>query len=669
MEPEKKIDFLHFREKFIEEATDQLNGLDGLLMKLESNPTNLDIINQVFRVMHTLKGSSGMFGFTSITEITHDLENIYDSVRNGSRLINTTIINLTFAVADHVRNLLADYDFTKKENQSNQISLLSDIKNSTNTDNAGQEKPKAPIIKPPKFGLKTFQILFNPDETIIQRAINLSITFHDLFELGEYHIHAPSKYSKSTNWAIFLITEASYDDIEDSLMFVMDYCKISMVADFDIFAEENLEEREKKLVELESERKIIESMPVIEQSRQNIGGGGATIRLDASPVKNIKKIYVESSKLDHLMYLVSELVTAKSELLIAISEGSDKTQEAAEKIDKLTKLFSDSALNIRLVSLHDMITKFQRLIRDLSIQLGKKIEFVTIGSDTELDKNIIDVIAEPIMHILRNCIDHGVELPEKRIEQGKPETGTIKLHAYKNGNNVHVEISDDGNGINEEYVYQKAVDKGFITPNALLSKKEKLELIFLPGFSTANSLTEVSGRGVGMDVVLKKIHEIRGEVSIDSEAKIGTTFRLKLQQTISIIETLLVVSENSKYAIPIEDVEICGMEAYANILERQSNLLDFNSELIPYFSLRDQFHPLNPHFDNEKIVIIKRQNIRYAILADQIIGEFQAVVKPLGSCFEAQNFLSGASVYGDGSMVLLLDTEKLKDLITTTSKQ
>ena len=666
MKPEKKIDFLQFREKFIEEANDQLNSLDGLMMKLERNSTDQDVINQIFRVMHTIKGSSGMFGFTQITAITHDLENIYDSVRNGTRLIDDRIINLTFSVADHVRNLLTDFDHTKKENIENQALLLDEIKSYTQDEPIEIANHKKENNSTTPEGLKTYQILFNPDETIIQRAINLSITFHDLFKLGQYHIHAPSKHSKSANWAIFLITEATSDDIEDALIFVMDYCKITKLADFDIFNEENLDGREKKLAELDEERKN-KALKTPQESTKSYTAG-ATIRVETNPVVAIKKIQVEAAKLDHLMYLVSELVTAKSELINILKGISTKAVRSAQKLEKLTKLFSTAALDIRLVSLHDMTTKFQRLIRDLSIQLNKKIEFVTTGNDAELDKNIIDAIAEPIMHILRNCIDHGIEIPEKRIQKGKPETGTIKLNAYKTGNIVHIEISDDGNGINEEYVYQKAIEKGFIATNTHLTKMEKLELIFLPGLSTVNNLTEVSGRGVGMDVVLKKIHEIRGEVHIETETNVGTTFHLKIPQTISIIETLLVVSEDSKYAIPIEDVEICGMEAYSNIIERQSNLLDFNKELIPYISLRDHFHPDTLHLRNEKIVIVKRQNTRYAILADKIIGEFQAVVKPLGSYFEAQNFLAGASVYGDGSIVLLLDTERLKDLVTNNLK-
>ena len=287
MKPEKKIDFLQFREKFIEEANDQLNSLDGLMMKLERNSTDQDVINQIFRVMHTLKGSSGMFGFTQITAITHDLENIYDSVRNGTRLIDDRIINLTFSVADHVRNLLTDFDHTKKENIENQALLLDEIKSYTQDEPIEIANHKKENNSTTPEGLKTYQILFNPDETIIQRAINLSITFHDLFKLGQYHIHAPSKHSQSANWAIFLITEVTPDDIEDALIFVMDYCKITKLADFDIFNEENLNGREQKLAELDEERrnKVLKTP----QESNKSYTAGATIRVETNHVVAIKK--------------------------------------------------------------------------------------------------------------------------------------------------------------------------------------------------------------------------------------------------------------------------------------------------------------------------------------------------------------------------------------------
>jgi two-component system chemotaxis sensor kinase CheA len=518
----------------------------------------------------------------------------------------------------------------------------------------------------PSVGVATYHILFNPDESIIKRCINLSITFHDLFLLGSYRIHPPTGINGSAYWSIFLVTTQTVEDIEDALLFVMDYCRISKVADFDIFNEELLDSRDKEIVEAEA--CFMGDKPMIPETVGNswaLAGTATMPHIEVTQTDNSsKKIHVEASKLDNLMYLVSELVTARSELLLSIDESYNlKTIEAAERIDKLSKLFSDTALSIRLVSMEEMLSRFQRLVRDLSKSLGKQVEFVTEGADTELDKNIIDAIAEPIMHLVRNCIDHGIELPDVRKARGKSETGSIFFSAYKAGNYVYIKIGDNGNGLDKELIVKKAIEKGLVAPGAILSEKEIFDLIFLPGFSTATVVSEVSGRGVGMDIVWRKIKEIRGEVSVESEPLKGTTLHIKLQQTISIIDTLLVSANSSKYAIPLEDVEICGLELQSNILERQSNLIQFNNELIPYVSLNKHLLGHNEANESVKLVIIKKQDKRYAIVADQIIGEFQAVVKPLGGTFADQDFLSGASIYGDGSIVLLLDTEKLKKLL------
>lgn len=373
------------------------------------------------------------------------------------------------------------------------------------------------------------------------------------------------------------------------------------------------------------------------------------------------RINVDASKLDHLMYLVSELVTTKSELRLALEKNNyQKILDASEKIEKLSKLLSENALNVRLVSLNEMLIRFKRLIRDLSIHLKKKVEFITIGGDTELDKNIIDNIGEPIMHLIRNCIDHGIETPERRKESGKPETGQIKIEAVKSGNYVYITISDDGNGIDTNYVYNKAIDQKFIQPNSELSTKEIFDLIFLPGFSTAQSLTDISGRGVGMDIVKRKIQDIRGEVTVESQKGRGTSFILKLQQSVSIIETLLIEADEITYALPIEDIEACIIESTENFVNKRNHQMGYRGILIPYVKLRETFsNSYSESITTEKIIIINRIDKKYAIIADKIIGEYQAVVKPVGETFSHLHYLSGASLLGDGSIALLLDTDKL----------
>jgi two-component system chemotaxis sensor kinase CheA len=569
--------------------------------------------------------------------------------------------------------LIVEIEKLNKILQSKDVPIISDNTDRGNNTNMPSDKTKNTIA--------TWNILFYPDDELIKRAVNLVYTFNDLFLLGEYTIENCTDKSKDKPfWNIFLVTNHPYDEIEGALMFVLDNCKIIKVADFNILEPSCPEKRNNRLDQ--SLDKMIQSMQDkadeinSESKLQTHSTSSTTQQMTASvdlrtqevisqQVYNKSKttrINIESTKLDRLMYLVSELVTTKSELILALQKQNiEKAIDTSEKIEKLSKLFSDIALNIRLVSLHELLSRFKRLIRDLSKQLNKSIHFETIGEETELDKNIIDNLGEPIMHLIRNCIDHGIEPSDKRKEIGKPETGIIKFEARKSGNYVYINISDDGNGINSEYVYNKAVEKGYIAKGTELSQKGIFDLIFLPGFSTAQSLTDVSGRGVGMDIVLKKIQEIRGEINVTSTTGIGTTFSLKLQQSISIIETLLISAGGFTYAIPIEDIESCIIEDVKNIKNKQNQQIGYNNNLIPFINLCTKFSINNHENDllTEKLIIINRINKVYAIVADNIIGEYQAVIKPLGNAFASLKFLSGASVLGDGSIALLLDTDKL----------
>jgi two-component system chemotaxis sensor kinase CheA len=677
------MDMNQLKLKFIDEAESLLTSLDNVLIELEKND-NPQSINEAFRVMHTIKGASGMFGFDKVVEITHELESIYGLLQQKTLQITPSIIDITFTAADHIRALLIDEAFSNETNVKRHKLLKESIEvikgakageikknepDTTSTLNENEISDESTSVDSQKTA--TWNILFYPHEELIKRCVNMAYTFQDLFALGEYKIsNKPFNNSEGEFWSIFLVTNQPYEEIESALMFVLDYCKISKVADFDIFNPTELEKRDGQLNNVAQHTETLDTIDMPNKVPNNANDSGKEFMHLINETKNQQpsqmipkattRINVEASKLDTLMYLVSELVTTKSELLIALKkQDEEKSLDAAEKIEKLSKLFSDNALSIRMVSLQEMLNKFKRLIRDLAKQLGKQIEFEIIGEDTELDKNIIDVIGEPIMHLIRNCIDHGIEIPEKRIEKGKPETGTIKFEAQKTGNYVYLTISDDGGGINTEYVYNKAVDKGFIQPGTTLTEKEILDLIFLPGFSTAESLSNVSGRGVGMDIVLKRIHDIRGEIIVSSTQNIGTTFTLKLQQTVSIISTLLVTSGKTTYAIPIEDIEACNIELDENTTNTQSKLIKYNNELLPFYMLRGYAKHTEDSSCSQKLIIINKQTKRYAIIADTIIGEFQAVIKPLGKAFSDVKHLSGASLLGDGSIALLLDTDNV----------
>jgi len=657
------MDLLQFKNKYIEDAQDLLNKLDNDLINFEKNPEDAECIERIFRVMHTLKGTSGMYGFDHLADITHDLESVFDLVRDNLLKVTTELFNLTLASVDHLRNLLSDEALAEPANielhkkikdQIAQIMLITDR-------SYVQIKPKQKQSNT-EVKIRTWQIMFTPNDQIIKRGINILYTLSDLLKLGYYRIQEPDKSKDVTFWTIFLVTDKTLNDIEDELIFVMDYCKIRLIADFDLFKEGELGNRKKAIDEMPQY-----SSEEIKEYKEHLGITFSEV--EPRQIKTEKhvsnRINVDSSKLDHLMFLVSELVTTKSELLLSIdTKNRERIFECAQKVDKLSKLLRDNALSIRLISIQELTMRFNRLVRDLSNSLGKKVDFETHGEDIELDKNIIDNINEPIMHLIRNCIDHGIEMPEERLKANKPEMGIIKLFAYKSGNFIFMQISDDGKGIDKQKIIDKAVKMGIISENAQLSDKEIYDLIFLPGFSTAESLTQVSGRGVGMDIVRKKIQDVRGEIQIDSEKGLGTSFTLKLQQTISIIDTLLVKSDNSKFAIPLEEVENCQLVNTHFLQSKQNKQIAYIEELIPFISLREAFDYTSQVPDKQKIIVINKQEKRFAVVVDEIIGEYQAVVKSIGSTFSDIEFISGASLLGDGSIALLLDTEKLKKQLT-----
>lgn len=361
------------------------------------------------------------------------------------------------------------------------------------------------------------------------------------------------------------------------------------------------------------------------------------------------------------MYLVSELITLNSQFNLTTSDSKfEKIWPYTERLDNLSKQFRNNALDIRLVPLSESILRFKRLIRDLSRQLDKDVELITEGIDTEVDKGTIDQLNDPLMHIIRNCIDHGIELPGTRKQKGKPETGTIKISANNSGNFVIIRIEDDGTGIDLEKIQKKAIEKGIIKPADKPSRNELLEMIFMPGFSTAQSLTEVSGRGVGMDVVKRKIMELRGEVIVDTEEGKGTSFTLKLQQSIAIIDTLLFKVQDTFFTVPISDINIC-MQIPSEEIEKRKHTctIPFENELIPFVDVRNQFHLGGHYSDVTKAIILRNNERQLALLTDTIIGGHQAVLKPLGNLFREQKCIGAASQLGDGKLAFMMDTNEL----------
>lgn len=658
-----------FRDKFIEEAIGLLDRLEKDLLELEANPEDKELIESAFRAMHTIKGVSGMYGFDFISEYTHHMESVYQAIRDAKLKFDKAVFDVTFASIDHIRKLLSDERLEDKQNQANHNKLLSEI--SSILDNKSEEASVHTVresIPVAEDGLEsTWNIIIRTTEMMYFRGINIMNIFEELATLGKFQVARTESLSDEENdyWNIFLISNASENDIREVFMFIEDDCIIQNLS------KGNLLEKEKEtdFVPNDGEKSILRFVEEAKAPKKEVIEPNAIAekpvkKEEKSDAQNFVRISVDSRKLDNLMYLVSELITVNSQMQVNLNDDRYSAMRAQfEKIDSLSKLFRNNALDIRLIPLNDTVLRFQRLIRDLSKQLNKKIEFRTQGTETELDKNTIDSLTEPLMHLIRNCIDHGIELPEVRKSKGKPETGMIKLSAFQSGNFVFINIEDDGTGIDLEKVRQKALDKGIFKANDKFSDKEIYDLIFLPGFSTAQSLTEVSGRGVGMDVVKQRIRDLRGEILVNSLPGKGTTFTLKLQQSLAIIDTLLFKVEKSHFIVPISEIEICKQMALVDLDScRNTGTIPYNDTLIRFVDLRESFNLEGAYNKKVKLIILNQNGKNIALLADKIIGEHQAVLKPLGQTFENQKYVSSASQLGDGGIAFMLDIASLMNV-------
>ncbi len=670
----------NFVSTYINEAKDLLANLENVLLDLEKNKTDISLINEVFRVMHTLKGTSAMFGFENIGKVTHHMENIYDLARESKLNISENIISLTLKITDFIKEILEDPDNKNIDIRLDDlISEIIQIENETTKESTIKEKKQDQEKSEDTSSIKTYYIAFEPNEKILFRGINLLGIFKDLAELGNYrivhHSYPLSKENEKTkklSWGIYLASFCNIRDIEDVFLFVIDDCKILEMGSFNFFESKEITqllENEKtneagtsgKITEIIKNMNSEEVIDEIVEDETKVQNSSVYYNNNTN---DIKRVSVNSEKLDRLMNLVSELVTSNAMLnMAAKNEDMEMVRGIAEKFDRLSGQFRENALSIRLVSIKELLLRFKRLIRDLSKKMGKDVQFIIEGEETEMDKNIIDNLSEPMVHIFRNAIDHGIESPDVRNKKNKPVQGTIKLAAFYSGTYVYLTIQDDGAGINHEQVKKTAITKGLLEKGVEISKKEVYNLLFAPGFSTTKKVTGISGRGVGLDVVKNKISELHGEIEVDSEIDLGTTFTIKLQQTVSIIDALLIKSSDSLYLIPRSNIELCIEEEYEKLNKELNKRIIYQDEVIPFTSLRQVFHIKGDTPVKSKLVVVNKNNFKFAIAADSIIGEHQAVVKPLGKVLKDQEYFTGVSLLGDGKLAFMIDLFHIKEFM------
>ncbi|MEA3317226.1 MAG: chemotaxis protein CheA [Bacteroidota bacterium] len=661
-----------FKDKFIEEATDNIKVLEDALLLLEKNPQDNELIEKIFRAMHTLKGGGAMFGFETLSEFTHHLENVYDLVREKKLDVTKNLLDITLESVDFIKEILNEENTDSKEFDNKYKEIIEKVDNIEKSENNIQPTNLSSNKEIIENKLKSYYIYFEPNIDIFSDGTNPLFLLDELHSLGKCKIYAHlnripeiDKINVAncyTYWEILIVTEEDHNAISDVFIFVEDQCKLEVneIGQFDILSDSSIISKITKIAEEKEDigfeviKKLTSKIEIKEEKKDKV-------------ISNVKKkdnsissIRVASNKLDHMMNLVSELVTTQARLSL-YAENKDDTEltTIVENVQKLTRQLRDNAFDIVLVPIETMLTRFQRLIRDLSNELGKKITFSAEGTDTELDKSIIESISDPLLHIFRNCIDHGIESAEERKKNGKPEEGKIILKAFYSGTNVHIQINDDGAGINPEIIKQMAIKKGFISADTVLSKKEIFDLLFLPGFSTAKNVTDVSGRGVGMDVVKRKISDVRGEVEIDSEINIGTTITLRLPLTLSIIDGLLITINNDKYIIPLSLVDKIYTVQHKQVVNVFNNLIILDGERIPFYNIRQEFGLNTDDIKNEQIVIVKYHEKKIGLVVDSVIGEYQAVLKSLGKLYRNQDIVSGATILGDGTVALIMDPNKM----------
>jgi two-component system, chemotaxis family, sensor kinase CheA len=671
-----------FKSGFIEEVRELLLQLEDDLIGLEQNPGNAEIINNIFRVMHTLKGSAGMVGFKNIQDLTHEFENVYESIREGELGVTTEIIDITLKCKDLIMNMLNDQDDPKAA-----AALVDQIRTKYHKkkEKAQEQQPVSPTSV--KLSRHVFVILFSPDKGIFERGLDPDKTLKELKTCGETYIilHEKKKsWEKQkaekvchTVWEVYLNTSMMMTEVEEVFMFYDpdEYQIFEMSKEqiqIDPFLADQLGKLYKNKVTPEQQLKeCLSLLPDFTPEEEHLPAEKQTEAVaeiqqtEASRMDTDSTVNVSSHKLDELMNLVSELVTITATMEAHAAKFNDpKLNNAIEGIEKLTKKFRNNALDLRLVPVGTLLTKFKRQVRDLSKDLGKKVNLLIEGQDIEIDKTILKSIESPLQHIIRNSIDHGLETEEVRLAKGKSPEGLLKITAFYSGASVIIQVQDDGTGIDLKRVKECAVRKGYISSDQVVSKQELITLIMEPGFTTNENVTMVSGRGVGMDVVRKELNTVGGSLEVFTEDDLGTSVTMKLPTTLTIIDTLMVDVDKTQILIPVMDVEYCFKENNENLFKKDNRYVQYKNNPIPLISLREQFKYQAHEEKDIMVIVINKFDRKYAVTVDSIVGEHQAVIKPLGDLFVNQPYFSGGSIMVDGKLALILDTNFLYNQIT-----
>ncbi len=687
------MDVSQYLEIFIDETKEHLSNLNKQILELEQDAENMDTINEIFRAAHSLKGMAGTMGYKRMQALTHDMENVFSEVRNGSIKVQANMIDILFQCLDAFEEYLSNIQETADEGTNDNEPLvkalqkvLSDNANGAvdevKQDHVAEESASAPenvksidewnqiILNDTELmvcsqakeeGMNVYGITVIVQESCILKAARAFLVFKAIEETGEVIVSKPTTQDIEderfdSTFTLIVVSEAKLDVI---LKAIKNVSEIEDAIGGDLQFTSTVESTSTaKTSILTPEKK--------KKEKDEVAKEGKAKQQTSKPVVN-RTVRVDIEKLDVLMNLVSELIIAKNSLVSSTdTETSDAAsfQEQIEYLESVTTNLHESVMKVRMVPIESVVSKFPRMIRDLTKKLDKKIELYMTGEETELDRTVVDEIGDPLMHLLRNSADHGLETPEVRLERGKPEVGAISLNAYQDGNNVIIEVSDDGNGINVDAVANKAIERGIITEEqaATMEDKDIINMLFMPSFSTAKVVSDVSGRGVGLDVVKSKIESLSGEVEVKSVLGEGSTFTIRLPLTLAIIQALMVRVGNEKYAISLGAIQIIEDIHPSEIkLVQSKEVINLRGNVIPIIRLGEVLDIEKVPNENENlvVVIVKKGDKSAGIVVDELTGQQEIVIKSLGKYINKCKMISGATILGDGEVALILDTNAI----------
>ncbi|MEH2491772.1 chemotaxis protein CheA [Bradyrhizobium sp. AZCC 2230] len=665
-------------EVFRQEASELFEVLEGALLDLGQRPDDRELVDSAFRALHTIKGSGAMFGFDKVASFTHEFETAFDRVRKGEIKPTQELISVALAAKDYIRALIEDPQSTDDIIGDG---ILDDLKRFVSSDQPAApvaEIAEAPPLAPAESKQAGWHLYLEFESHILRNGSNPLDLLEDLCKLGPCFVvpvtdgipfldemEPEDCYLK---WDVKLHAACDKDAIDDVFMFVSDEMKLTLSP---------LEHVEAPapapLFLLLDEEPVAEMpVPVVEAAAAPVAAqpvARAEPKSEAKPEpkaeakrddRGIATVRVQAERLDELMDRVGELVIAQARLTQLAASGSDLSiKMIAEEIERLASSLRDTTMGARMVPIGSLFGRFRRLIHDLSRDLSKPVEFVTTGEDTELDKTMIECLADPLVHLIRNAIDHGIEDTSTRTANGKTEQGRIELAAVHSGAQVLVTVKDNGGGLNTARIRAKAEEQGLIAAGAVLSDHEIHQFLFHPGFSTAQTISALSGRGVGMDVVKRTIENMRGSIDLSTRPGQGTTVTLRLPLTLAIIEGLLIRVGEGRYIIPLSAVEECIELTAEDERSRGRNFLNVRGNLVPFLRLREIMSSSGTPDRHQKTIIISTGETHVGLVADQIIGNHQTVIKSLSKLHSDVTIFSGATILGDGTAALILDVAQL----------